>query len=134
MGKIRSGLIIKERWISLILRGEKTWEMRTNRTRKRERVGLIRKGSGSIVGLATVVDALGPLSDIEIAESFDKHRLRLDEIGGWRCPWVLEDVISLDQPIEYVHSGGVVWVTLDSAASKQADAIDQLLQRKSGLA
>jgi len=130
MGKIRSGLIIDEPWISLILRGDKTWEMRTNRTRKRERFGLIRKGSGSIVGLATVVDALGPLSDSEIAATFDKHRLHLDQIRNWRFPWVLEDVVCLDQPIKYIHAGGVVWTTLDPAASEQADAIDQLIRQR----
>ena len=132
MGTIRSGLIIDEPWISLILQGEKTWEMRTSRTRKREWFGLIRKGSGSIVGLATVRDALGPLADGEIAATFDKHRLRLDQIRKWRFPWVLEDVVRLDQPIKYIHRGGVVWVTLDYASSEQAGAIDELLRQRAG--
>lgn len=127
MRKIRSGLVIKEPWISKILLGEKTWEMRPKPTNKRERIALIRKGSGLIVGLATVVGAHGPLDDSQVSASFEKHRVPTDEIGNWRYAWVLEHVFGLSRPIKYVHkSGAVIWVTLDSGASQQASVSDSL--------
>jgi hypothetical protein len=39
------GLVIDEPWISLIISGEKTWEMRSRNTVVRGRIALIRKGS-----------------------------------------------------------------------------------------
>lgn len=127
MGRIRSGLVIDEPWISQIFRGEKTWEMRDHATRKRERIALIRKGSGLIVGLATIVGAHGPLDDSQLTASFDKHRVPTDDIGKWRYAWVLEHVLGLPRPIRYVHkSGAVIWVTLDSGASQQASVSDSL--------
>jgi ASCH domain len=43
------GLIIDEPWISLIVSGEKTWEMRSRNTNVRGRIGLIRKGSKTVI-------------------------------------------------------------------------------------
>ena len=39
-----------------MLSGKKTWEMRS--TRNRGPIGLIRKGSGQVVGIADIVDSL----------------------------------------------------------------------------
>src|SRR5947209_18338036 len=47
-------LIIREPWIGHILSGAKTWEMRTSKTSLRGRIGLIRKGSGVVVGVADI--------------------------------------------------------------------------------
>jgi hypothetical protein len=49
------GLIIKEPWISLILSRKKTWELRSRDTRVRGRIALIRKGSGTVIGVAELV-------------------------------------------------------------------------------
>ncbi|MBD8246954.1 ASCH domain-containing protein [Xanthomonas campestris] len=43
------GLVIDEPWISLILSGQKTWEMRSRATSIRGRIALIKKGSGTEV-------------------------------------------------------------------------------------
>jgi hypothetical protein len=127
MGIIRSGLVIKEPWISKILRGEKTWEMRSKPTNKRERIALIRKGSGSIVGLATVTGTLGPLDERQIVATFHKHGVAPEDVGSWCHAWILENVLELVQPVRYVHKGGAVtWVTLDSDASLQVSACDWL--------
>ena len=50
------GLIIREPWIGMILAGRKTWEMRSRQTPYRGRIGLIRKGTGMVVGIAEIVD------------------------------------------------------------------------------
>lgn len=59
---ITSALIIREPWIGLILDGRKTWEMRSHATTKRGVIGLIRQGSGLIVGTARIVDSLPALT------------------------------------------------------------------------
>jgi hypothetical protein len=55
-------LVIAAPYIDYILSGAKTWEMRTRPTRVRETIGLIRKGSGQIVGVAEIVDSTSDLS------------------------------------------------------------------------
>ncbi len=63
---IRSALVVVDPYASLIVSGEKTLELRAAPTRKRELVGIIRKGSGFIVGLARVSGCSGPLGDAEL--------------------------------------------------------------------
>jgi len=129
MVNIRSGTVIREPWISMILRSEKTWELRSKRTPKRGRVALIRKRSGLIVGLATITGVLGPFEKDQFADHFDKHKVPKNKIEKARYAWILDDVVALERPIKYIHGGGVTWVNLDPAASEQASAIDQLLRR-----
>ena len=59
------GLIIDEPWISLIVSGEKSWEMRSRDTYVRGRIGLIRKGSKTVIGLADLVETLPKLPQSE---------------------------------------------------------------------
>lgn len=113
------GLIIAELWITKILSGEKTWEIRGTSTKVRERIGLIRKGSGQIVGTARLVGVVGPLSAEALRVSVDKHQIPPEQIdavvGRYAKPhaWVLEDVQRLEPPRPYRHpSGAVIWVTL----------------------
>lgn len=49
---VTKGLVIAEPWIDFILRAEKSWEMRSAGTSFRGWFGLIRKGSGTVVGIA----------------------------------------------------------------------------------
>ncbi len=114
-----AALVIDEPWISKILRGEKTWEMRSKPTRKRELVGLVRKGSGRVYAVARIVDCRGPLDDSQVLDSFEKHRVPLERIGKWRYAYVLEDVVQLPRPVSYVHNkGAVVFVKLDEQTSR----------------
>lgn len=69
------GLIIDEPWIGKILRGEKVWEMRTTATAVRGRIALIRKGSGTVVGTANLIDSIGPLDMIACRAHRDKHTI-----------------------------------------------------------
>ncbi|MBR9869508.1 MAG: ASCH domain-containing protein [Gammaproteobacteria bacterium] len=118
---VSRGLIIDQPWIGKILRGEKTWEMRSRRTSIRGPIALIEKGSGTVVGVASIVDSLGPLSLHDISENLPKHRVE-PEIHTksdykWNHAWVLDEVIPLSYPVKYRHKpGAVIWVELDDAA------------------
>jgi ASCH domain len=126
------GLVIDEPWISAILAGKKTWEMRKGACNVRERIGLIRKGSGEVVGVAQIVDCLVPIETLEeYARSQRFHAIpperqarAFDE--GWRTPWVLRDTRALAEPVTYRHnSGAVIWVTLEekveAAVAREAE-------------
>jgi hypothetical protein len=116
---IQSALVIRKRWLDLILAGEKTWEMRSKRTQKRGKIGLIEQGSGLVVGTATLVDSPDPLSETNYAECYEKHRIPKAELAdaldsGWVFPWVLADAKALPEPVKYTHKpGAVIFVNLD---------------------
>lgn len=126
-------LIIADPWISSILDGLKTWEMRTQVTRIRGRIGLIRKGSGLIVGTAELVDCLPPLNAESYASQVACHGIptlqQTDALtGGWTVPWVLRGARALACPVPYEHpAGAVIWVTLDAATSLAVGAQDRAI-------
>lgn len=115
-----SGLIIRREPLQQILRGEKTWEMRSKQVHKRGWIGLIEKGSGLVVAVARLVDCIGPLTDEQMLVNHHKHRiepvrLHTGEIANCRTAWVLTDVMVLSRPVPYQHpSGAVTWVSLAS--------------------
>src|SRR5438270_85021 len=110
------GLIVNEPWVSLIISGEKTWEMRSRNTLVRGRIALIRKGSKTIIGVAGLVRTLPKLSQSELKASFVKHRVPNVEIGEdfkHSTAWVLERARPLREPVPYHHpAGAVIWVNL----------------------
>ena len=124
------GLVIDEPWISLILEGRKTWEMRSRNTQTRGRIALIRKGSGQVVGIADLVDVIGPLNTSERRARRDKHCIpeELDEASAkWNTAWVLENVRALTAPVPYRHRrGAVTWVKLDDSAARNLWALPDL--------
>ena len=111
------GLIIDEPWVGLIVSGEKTWEMRSRNTQVRGRIGLIRKGSKTVIGVADLVDTLPKLPTSELRSSFANHRVpenEIDEHFKWNTAWVLRGARSLQEPVPYCHpAGAVIWVNLD---------------------
>lgn len=124
-------LVVDEPWISAILKGEKTWEMRKGNCKIRGSIALNRKGSGQVVGMAEVTDCRPPLTTPgAYAEAESKHRIPLDRqkrafSDGWRTPWVLSNARPLSKPIHYKQpSGAVIWVNLDldTAAKMEAQA------------
>ena len=113
--KKMKGLIIRDPHISEILDGRKTWEMRSQKTKIRGRIGLIKGGSGCVYGEADLVDVLDPLeTDLDIEKSWEKHRVDdFSLLKKWRYPWKLENVEIYEKPIPYNHpSGAVIWVNL----------------------
>ncbi len=119
-----NGLVIREPWISLILSGAKMWELRSRGTNVRGPIGLIRKGSGLVVGMAELTDSLPPLVD---ASAFVRTEalhgvtpaMRAEVMRqGWTTPWVLKGARALRSPVRYVHPvGAVTWVKLDERTS-----------------
>ena len=113
--QITKGLIIDKPWIGYILDGLKLWEMRSSNTKLRGHIALIEKGSGMIVGVATLIDSI-PQMDINVLmDNFDKHRVDYNahpELLRWNRGWVLENAQKVD-PVRYVHPrGAVIWVNL----------------------
>lgn len=123
-GRILKAIIIREPWIGLILRGEKTWEMRSKRTKETGLVGLIRKGSKHVVGIARLTGCLPPLSAHNYAAMEHLHRVPPPEQPGalarnWVYPWVLSDAQPLKRSIPYNHSSQVTWVDLEPEVERQ---------------
>ena len=124
---ITKALVIDEPWISKILRGEKTWEMRSSKSGFRGPFGLIRKGSGNVVGIARLKAVSGPYSNRELEAHVSHHqvgRAIVEQPGyKWRYAWELADVVSLDRQVPYIHkNGAVTWVELDADASLAIEA------------
>lgn len=116
---ITKGLVIDAPPIDRILDGIKNWEMRSTTTKVRGRVALIRKGSGTVVGTAEIVDCVGPLTADQMLQNHERHRIdaariRSGEVAKWKYAWVLANVRRLPESVPYVHpSGAVIWVNLE---------------------
>ncbi len=111
-------------WIGMILDGTKTWEMRSKITNQRGPIALIRKGSGQIVGTATLANCQAPLDPDAYAAVEDRHRIPPANqpwavANGYLISWVLEYARPLLRPVPYRHpSGAVTWVVLDDAVAR----------------
>ena len=68
---ITKALIIADPWIGYLLDGTKTWEMRSSGAAHRGWLGLIRKGTGAIYGIARLVDVGPQLSPEEMIARLD---------------------------------------------------------------
>ena len=118
------GLIIDTPHIDNILSGKKTWEMRSTQTKQRGPVALIRKGSGKVIGIAELIDSVGPFSTEQMLQNQSKHlisteRLADPKVSKWNNAWVMRGAKLFKEPVPYQHpNGAVIWVTLD--ASTQA--------------
>ncbi len=104
-------IVIDEPWISSILRGEKTWEMRSRVNHDRGLIGLIRKGSGQVVGVANLVDCLPAISPRDYGATEHLHAIRGDAqrsaiARGYLIPWVLAEVRVLSRRVPYRHKWG----------------------------
>lgn len=114
-------LVVDDPWIGMILDGAKTWEMRSKVTRQRGPIALIRKGSGQVVGVATLTDCAAPITAEAYAAAEDRHRIPTARqpwaiANGYVVPWVLEDARALPRPVPYRHpSGAVTWVVLEES-------------------
>jgi hypothetical protein len=120
--EIAHALIVDEPWISKILRGEKIWELRTTHCQKRGWVGLIRKGSGQVVGVARITGSKGPLTPADLDARRDAHRVPngfLHTNPEYRYAWELGNAQALRDPVHYTHKlGAVIWVRLDPSVTR----------------
>lgn len=117
---IERALIIREPWISLIVNGQKTWEMRPGPTSVRGWIGLAAQGTGQVVGLARLIESRLPLNARNYDQFVDYHAISPDQTAwaienNWVFPWVLADVIRLPRPIPYEQRPGAVqFVNVDA--------------------
>lgn len=113
--EVTKGLIVREPWISLILKQLKIWEMRSKPTKIRGKIALIKQGTGEIVGHADLVACLDPLSYNQLVMTRTSHRVDYTLKSSnkkWNTPWVLKNVTRLE-PIPYKHpKGAITWVNL----------------------
>jgi hypothetical protein len=112
------GLIVREPWVSLLLSGEKTWELRGSRTSQRGRTALIGSGTGAVLGEADLVGVVGPLSREEIETSVARHCVKREWQTepmpyGNTYAWVFERAFRYPVARPYRHPpGAVIWVKL----------------------
>lgn len=122
LSAITHALIIDTPWVGYILDGQKDWEMRTRSTARRGRIGIIRKGTGEIYGVADLIDVQGPFGRGQLAAATSHHHVPQKQIldgacDRWPYAWVLKDAHKLARPIAYKHKpGAVIWVVLDDTA------------------
>ena len=115
-----AGLVIRDPWISLIMSGQKTWEIRGSATRKRGLIALIKGGSKHILGVCEILAVHGPLTFDEYSQTQNKHLTPPIELSSKGLPypktyaWELGNVIPFKSPVQYTHpKGAITWVTLD---------------------
>jgi hypothetical protein len=118
------GLIIHSIPLQEIFAGRKTWEFRTRRTYIRGTIGLIEKGTGTVVGLCELVDCIGPLTLPDLRRNTDKHDLSKSKLRTWDekvilYAWVLKDARRFKKPVPYKHKFGIVtWHPLPDSIFK----------------
>jgi predicted kinase len=116
-------LIIRSPHIDKILDGMKAWEIRSARTKIREQVGLIRSGSGTVIGVCDVVDCIPILTDEQFRRNARKAGSKPSEVGlGYyknTFAWVLANPQYLKAPVPYKpRTGAIIWVKLDAQVEK----------------
>jgi predicted transcriptional regulator len=119
-----SAVPIRSPYVDLILDGRKTWEIRSKNTKKIGPVALIKSGSGTVVGTATLSKV------VELTPSVARANAKLMGLSpadaatfAGLYAWVLEDVVKLKKPVPYFHPpGAVVWVTLDEKTARKVNA------------
>lgn len=126
MGGLRtlSAIPIRQPYIDWILDGSKSWEIRSKRTKKTGPVALIQSGSGTVVGIARLVNVIELTSGIARANAKLIHVSRAEAANmGGLYAWVLEDAIKFKEPVRYHHRpGAVTWVTLDEETTRDVEA------------
>ncbi len=114
---IDRGLVIRQPWAEMVVRGQKTWEIRGKPTRIRGDIAIIAAGSGSIIGTCRIISVRGPLSSNEYALAYTERGEA--DVDSPEMPylktyaWVLDQARRLKSPIPYLHpKGAVIWVRL----------------------
>ena len=106
-------LVVKKKWLDLILAGAKTWEIRGSSTSKRGWVHFAEsQAGGKLRGRARLVNCF-----LVPKESFQRHYKKHCVPSLTMVPyvriyaWVLEDAEEFKKPFEYEPKpGAVIWV------------------------
>ena len=110
-------LVVREPYAGRIVDGNKTWELRGRFTRLRGLIGMIAGGTGTIVGVATLVDCLGLLDPGLYQAGWRQRGAATSSHDPLPYPttyaWVLADARRAAPRVPYAHpSGAVIWVSL----------------------
>ena len=116
-GKV--ALVIKRRWLNLILDRKKTWEIRGTPCNVRGLIKLAESGSNQLMGEAKVVDSIS-FKDFEEFKNHPevyKSGIPADEMHTVKYrkifAWVVEDAKRYKVPVPYKHhQGAVTWVKI----------------------
>ena len=116
-------LIVKPEPMRKILDGPKSWEIRRGRCHIQGLIGLIESTSGSVVGVAELVECVGPLTRALRIANARKMGVSADEAAeAWSrglYAWVLRKRRRLSHPVRYRHPQGVIrWVSLSPTVEK----------------
>lgn len=115
------GLIIKKKWLDLILSGKKTFEIRGTRTsHKHEKIALIESVTGRLRGYAVIDDCIQilgekPWESIRERACVPWNYITLKAHYRKPCAWMLNNV---EKEHKIIHvkrpTGSVIWVNLDN--------------------
>lgn len=110
------GLIIKKKWLDLIVNGKKTIEIRGSDTKKQgEKIYLLESGTHKVTATA-VISSTYPISCSDWSEEREEHCVDIsysDLKKRYKTPyaWVLSDVAPIKDIWYYKHpQGAVIWV------------------------
>ncbi|POR41304.1 ASCH domain-containing protein [Methylobacterium sp. V23] len=129
------GLLVRQPWAELILRGTKVWELRSHGTSLNGPIAIIPQGTGQIAGIVDLVAVHPRLSPEELAASTQQHCVPLEQqaeviAAGWLIPWEFARPHRLPYPVPYRHPlGAVIWVRLEpevTAAIRTQIAVNSL--------
>ena len=106
-------LTLKEPWMTMILSGEKTMELRSTRTNIRGTIYLAQSKTQYIFGKVDIVDCLGPFSDEVFELNKQYHRYHKVKPYNNTYGWVLSNAFSFCDPILFKRPpGAVIWSTV----------------------
>ena len=112
-------LVVKKKWLDLILAGSKDWEIRGCSAQRRGWFHFAESGSGGkLVGRARLVDCLN-LSKGSFMKNFHRHR-----VPSWAqvkyksvYAWVPKGAERFERPFKYDHTqGAMIWVKVRGSA------------------
>ena len=126
---LASALILLPHWADLLLSGDKTWELRSVPTTKRERVAIAASGTGKLLGEINIIDCVKVVEDmvcllpLPLEKFVHLHRVPDISIFPYTTiyAWVMSDPTRYEEPKTYTHHpGAIVWVSLNPKGSKKA--------------
>lgn len=103
------GLVVKQPYAELIIKGLKRWELRA-RPPPSDKVGrrIYLLSNGYVLGVVRIVDFKGPLSNRELSRYRSLH---LAGRTRYKYAWVIEVVRRFSRPLRYRHPYGArIWV------------------------
>ena len=114
------GLILLKGPGTSILNGEKIVEIRSCRTHKRERIGIIICGTKKVWGTVEIYDCVELTKELYEGLWKDKHKsskIYEEILQTYPKPyaWLLKDAKTFKEAISYKHKNGcITWLNIDN--------------------